>query len=171
MSFKFNLIIFLVFIGGLKPFNMFSQSVNIGLLSTLEFNNIKLQPKINSLDLTWHNKIDSVSNISSFLNKVVQINKQNFYISIHTKSTMDDLIFPFKKGKAKYDTAEYFIYQNAHFACYRFKMQSKYIHRIIFSEPKLTTVILIDYIDDRNKMKNFNYKTIIQGIKLNSRIH
>jgi hypothetical protein len=84
---------------------------------------------------------------------------------------MDELISPYKKGKVKYDTAAYFIYQNAHFACYRFTMQSKNIHRIIFSEPKLTTVILIDFIDDRNQMKDFNYKKIIQGLKLNSRIH
>lgn len=157
-------------IGGLTPFQSFSQTADIGLLSTLELNNLKVQSKITVMDLNWHHKIDSVSGISSFLNKVIQVNNQKYYVCIHSKSTMDELILPLKKGKTKYDAVAFYIYQNAHFACYQFKIQSKKIHRIIFSEPKLTTVILIDLIDNRDDLRDFNYKSIIQGLKLNSRI-
>jgi hypothetical protein len=164
------LVVLLAVLLGTMTFRANSQSIDIGLLSTLELSGLKSQSKITGLDLAWHQKIDSISSISSFLNKVVLINRQKVYISLHTKSSMEDVIAPLKKGKIKYEKADYYIYQNVRFACYKFKNQSKYLNRIIFSEPKLTTVILIDYIDDRNQNKELNYKTIIEGLKLNSRL-
>ena len=159
------------FINVCNPLNGLCQSSEIGLLSTLEIKNLKVQPKITLVDLGWHNKIDSTSGIQSFLNKVLVVNNKKLYVSLHTKSTVEDVVLKLKTGKIRYDSAFFFIYQNTHFACFQFKTHTKIIHRIIFSEPKLTSVNLIDFVDDRKQLKSFNYKTIIQGLKLNSRIN
>lgn len=143
--------------------NCFSQKIDFGLISQIELQNFKAVGHPTNEDLALHNSIDAKAQTKSYLSKLYVGKEAKIQISIHTNLTIDDYLKPIKKSKQKYANVNFWIYKKVHFVALELSVDNKKVNRIIYQEPNLTTIVILDYIQDLpiGKLKS---KQIISSI-------
>jgi hypothetical protein len=143
--------------------NCFSQKIDFGLISQIELQNFKAVSHPSNEDLDLHNSIDAKAKTNSYLSKICIGKEAKIQISIHTNSTINDYLKPIKKSKQNYPNLKFWIYKKVHFVSLELSVKNKIINRIIYQEPNLTTIVILDYIQDLPTSKLIS-KQIISSI-------
>ena len=142
---------------------LFSQKVDFGLISQLELTNFKKLGHFKSDDILMHNSIDSLTKTKTYLSKLLVGEHEKLHISIHTNLSIEQFLKPIKTNKLKSMKVSFWLYKKVHFVSLEFLKGNKKINRIIYQEPNLTTIIILDYLTDFPN-NNTIYKQIIKGL-------
>jgi hypothetical protein len=138
----------------------FSQKIDFGLISQIELPNFKQVGHPTKDDLDLHNSIDAKALTKSYLSKACIGNDAKIHISLHTNLTLNEYLKPIKIAKLKYQNVNFWIYKKVHFISLDFRFSNKNITRIIYQEPNLTTIVILDYIQDAYLSKSISKQLI-----------
>jgi hypothetical protein len=147
----------------LTNYTSFSQKHDFGLVSQLDLANFKKNGHLTKDDLLLHQTIDSLAKTKSYLSKSLLGKGEKLHISLHTNLTIEAYLKPIKLNTKKFTQVNYWVYKGVHFTCLEFTIAHKKINRIIYQEPKLTTIVVLDYLQDLPVTKSMN-KLIIKGL-------
>ncbi len=139
----------------------YSQKIDFGLISQLELPNFKQVGHPTKVDLDLHNSIDVKAQTMSYLSKSCIGKEAKIHISLHTNLTLNEYLKPVKKSKNQ--NINFWIYKKVHFVSLEFSIGNKNVNRIIYQEPNLTTIVILDYIQDSPLSKQIS-KQIITGL-------
>lgn len=139
----------------------YSQKIDFGLISQLELPNFKQVGHPTKVDLDLHNSIDVKAQTKSYLSKSCIGKEAKIHISLHTNLTLNEYLKPVKKSKNQ--NVNFWIYKKVHFVSLEFNIGNKNVTRIIYQEPNLTTIVILDYIQDSPLSKQIS-KQIITGL-------
>lgn len=141
----------------------YSQKVDIGLISQLELTDFKKVERVSKSDIVLHEKIDSIASTKSYLSKSLVNHREKILVSIHTQLSIEEYLKPIKKNKSKFTQVNFWVYKGVHFVSLEFKLANKKINRIIYQEPNLTTIVILDLFQDLNE-RNSKSLQLIKGL-------
>jgi hypothetical protein len=140
---------------------IFSQKIEFGLISQLDLPNFTIVGNSKRDELVLHNSIDLFTRTKSYFSKSLIAKGEKIHISLQTTLPIDSYLRPIKSYKLKYKNVSYWLYKRIHFVSLEFTFNNKNVTRIIYQEPNLTTVIVLDYFYDLPSSK-LNVKQIIK---------
>jgi hypothetical protein len=141
----------------------YSQKIDFGLISQFELPNFKQVGHLTKDDLDLHNLIDVKAQTKSYLSKACIGKQAKIHISLHTNLTLYEYLKPIKNTKLKYQNVNFWIYKKVHFSTLEFSVGNKNVTRIIYQEPNLTTIVILDYIQELPLSKEIS-KQVITGL-------